>query len=81
MELLGFLLGAIAIAFVIAKVVFSSKAKTPATTELPEDKSDDDSGYIDQTSNTLGVLQTACSTPAGTAAEPVPVCFPCVQLV
>ena len=42
MELLGFLLGAIAIAFVIAKVIFSSKAK-PASTELPEDKSDDDS--------------------------------------
>ena len=31
MELLGFLLGAIAIAFVIAKVIFSSKAKTPAS--------------------------------------------------
>ena len=28
MELVGFLLGAIAIAFVIAKVIFSSKAKT-----------------------------------------------------
>ena len=43
MELLGFLLGAIAIAFVTAKVIFSSEAKTPATTELPEDKSDEDS--------------------------------------
>ena len=31
MELLGFLLGAIAIAFVIAKVIFSSKAKTLAS--------------------------------------------------
>ena len=41
MELLGFLLGAIAIAFVIAKVIFSSKAKTPASTE-PEHKGDDD---------------------------------------
>ena len=43
MELVGFLLGAIAIAFVIAKVIFSSKARTPASTELPEDKSDDES--------------------------------------
>ena len=43
MELLGFLLGAVAIAFVTAKVIFSSKAKTPASTGLPEDKSDDDS--------------------------------------
>ena len=43
MELLGFLLGTIAIAFVIAKVIFSSKAKTTTSTELPEDKSDDDS--------------------------------------
>ena len=43
MELLGFLLGAVAIAFVIAKVIFGSKAKAPAYTELPEDKSDDDS--------------------------------------
>ena len=43
MELVGFLLGAIAIALVIAKVIFSNKAKTPASTELPEDKSDDDS--------------------------------------
>ena len=41
MELVGFLLGAISIAFVIAKVIFSRKAKTPASTELPEDKSDD----------------------------------------
>ena len=47
MELLGFLLGAIAIAFVIAKVIFSSKAKTPASTELPEHKGDDDGGFID----------------------------------
>ena len=43
MELLGFLLGAVAIAFVIAKLIFSSNAKTPASTELPEDKGDDDS--------------------------------------
>ena len=43
MELLGFLLGAVAIAFVIAKVIFSSKAKTTASTELPDVKSDDDS--------------------------------------
>ena len=43
MELLGFLLGAIAIAFVIAKAIFASMAKTPAFTELPEDKSDNDS--------------------------------------
>ena len=43
MERVGFLLGAIAIALVIAKVIFSRKAKTPASTELPEDKSDDDS--------------------------------------
>ena len=42
MELLGFLLGAIAIAFVIAKVIFSSKAKTPSATDLPENKCDDD---------------------------------------
>ena len=43
MELLGFLLAVLTIAFVIAKVIFSSKEKTPASTELPEDKSDDDS--------------------------------------
>ena len=43
MELVGFLLGSIAIAFVIAKVIFSSKAKKPTSTELPEDNSDDDS--------------------------------------
>ena len=43
MELLGFLLGAIAIAFVIAMVIFRSKAKTLASTELPEVKSDSDS--------------------------------------
>ena len=43
MELLGFLLGAVAIAFVIAKVIFSSKVKTHASTELPQDKGDDDS--------------------------------------
>ena len=42
MELLGFLLGAIAIAFVIAKVIFSSKAMTPASTELPENKGNND---------------------------------------
>ena len=43
MELLGFLLAVLAIAFVIAKVIFSSKAKKPASTELPQDKDDDDS--------------------------------------
>ena len=43
MELVGFLLGAIAIAFVIAKVIFSRKAETPASTELPDDKSDNNS--------------------------------------
>ena len=43
MELVGFLLGAIAIAFVIAKVIFSSKAKKPASTKLPQDKGNDDS--------------------------------------
>ena len=43
MELVGFLLSVIAIAFVFAKVIFSSKAKTPESTELPEDKRDDDS--------------------------------------
>ena len=43
MELLGFLLAAIAIAFVIAKVIFSSKAKTTASTDPPEDKGNDDS--------------------------------------
>ena len=42
MELLGFLLGAVAIAFAIAKLIFSSKAKTPASTELPEDNGNDD---------------------------------------
>ena len=42
MELLGFLLGAIAMAFVIAKVIFSSKAKTPASTEQAENKGNDD---------------------------------------
>ena len=42
MELLGFLLSAIAIAFAIAKVIFSSKAKTSASTELPENKGNDD---------------------------------------
>ena len=43
MELVGFLLGAIAIAFVIAKVIFSSKAKTLASNELTEDKGAEDS--------------------------------------
>ena len=43
MELLGFLLGAVAIAFVIATVIFSSKAKTPASTAPPEDKGNSDS--------------------------------------
>ena len=44
MELLGFLLGAIAIAFVIAKVIFSSKAKTLESTDPPKDKGNDDEG-------------------------------------
>ena len=43
MELLGFLLDAVAIAFVIAKVIFSSKAKTPASTAPPKDKGNSDS--------------------------------------
>ena len=44
MELLGFLLKiTFAIAFVIAKVIFSSKAKTPASADPPEDKGNDDS--------------------------------------
>ena len=43
MELLGFLLGVIVIALVIARVIFSSKAKKPVSTGLPEDKSDDES--------------------------------------
>ena len=47
MELVGFLLGAIAIAFVIAKVIFSSKAKRPASTELPQNKSDVESLFVD----------------------------------
>ena len=42
MELLGFLLGAIAIALVIAKVIFSSKEKTLASTVPPKDKGKDD---------------------------------------
>ena len=42
MELLGFVLGAIAIAFVIAKVIFSSKAKTFASTDPPECKGNED---------------------------------------
>ena len=47
MGLIGFLLSVLAIAFVIAKVIFSSKAKTPASTQLPEDKSNDDGWFID----------------------------------
>ena len=43
MELLGFLLAAIAIAFVIAKVIFSSKEKTLAFNDLTKDKGDEDS--------------------------------------
>ena len=42
MELIGFLLGSIAIALVIAKVIFSSKAKTLASTVPPKDKGKDD---------------------------------------
>ncbi len=42
MELLGFLLGAIAIAFAIAKVIFSSKAKTLASKDPLKDKGNDD---------------------------------------
>ena len=43
MELVGFLLGDIAIGFVIAMVIFSNKAKAPTSTELLEDNNDDDS--------------------------------------
>ena len=42
MELVGFLLGAIAIAFVIAKVIFRSKVKTLSSTDPLKDKSADD---------------------------------------
>ena len=40
MALIGFLLSVLAIAFVIAMVIFSSKPKTPTSMELPEDKRD-----------------------------------------
>ena len=43
MELLGFLLAVLAIAFVIAKVIFSSKGKTLASNDLTKDKGDEDS--------------------------------------
>ena len=43
MELVGFLLGAIAIALVIAKVIFRSKEKTLASNDLTKDKGDEDS--------------------------------------
>ena len=43
MELLGFLLAVLAIAFVVAKLIFSSKAKTPASADPPEDKGNDNS--------------------------------------
>ena len=42
MGLIGFLLSVLAIAFVIAKVIFRSKAKTSDSTLLPEDKSNED---------------------------------------
>ena len=40
MGLIGFLLSVLVIAFVIAKVIFSSKAKTAASTELPVENGD-----------------------------------------
>ena len=43
MELLGFLLAVLAIAFVIAKVIFSGKDKTLASNDLKKDKGDEDS--------------------------------------
>ena len=43
MELLGFLLAVLAIAFVIAKVFFSSKEKALASNYLTKDKGDEDS--------------------------------------
>ena len=43
MEILGFLLAVLAIVFVFAKLIFSSKAKTPALTELQKDQDDYDS--------------------------------------
>ena len=43
MELLGFLLSVLAIAFVIAKVIFSTNAKSLDSTELPTHEGDDDS--------------------------------------
>ena len=47
MELLGFLLAVLAIAFVIAKVIFSSKEKMLASNDLTKDKGDEDSCFID----------------------------------
>ena len=43
MERLGFLLAILAIAFVIAKVIFSNKEKTLASNDLTKDKGDEDS--------------------------------------
>ena len=40
MALIGFLLSVLAIALVIAMVIFSSKPKTPTSMELPEDRRD-----------------------------------------
>ena len=40
MALIGFLLSVLAIAFVIAMVIFSIKPKTPTSMELPEDRRD-----------------------------------------
>ena len=40
MELLGFLLAVLAIAFINAKVIFSSKEKTLASNDLTKDKGD-----------------------------------------
>ena len=40
MALVGFLLSVLAIALVIAMVIFSSKPKTPTSMELPGDRRD-----------------------------------------
>ena len=43
MELLGFVLAVLAIAFVIAKIIFSSKEKMLASNDLTKDKGNEDS--------------------------------------
>ena len=43
MDILGFLLAVLAIAFVIEKVISSSKEKTLASNDLTKDKGDDNS--------------------------------------